>query len=57
MSPDFVLLFELRPQPADAFRARLWHPAEASTEKCVFLFAFQRKAAGFRVERGQLRVR
>ena len=50
MSPKRVLLCELRPQPAEAFRARFWHPTKASAEEGVFLFAFECEAVSFLVE-------
>ena len=50
MSPKRVLLCEFRPQPADAFRARFWHPTKASAEEGVFLFAFEFQTAGFLVQ-------
>lgn len=50
MSPKRVLLCELRPQPAEAFRARFWHPTKTSAEEGVFLFAFEIEPAGFFVE-------
>ena len=50
MSPKRVLFFEFRPQPADAFRARFWHPTKTSAEEGVFLFPFEVEPAGFFVE-------
>ena len=50
MSPKRALFSKLRPQPTDSPGARFWHPAKASAEEGVFLFAAQREATGFGVE-------
>ena len=41
MSPKPVLLFEFRPQPAEAFRTGSGHPAEAGAKEGVFLFTLE----------------
>ena len=45
-----LLLFEFRPQPAEAFRAGAGHPAEARTKEGVFLFTLELEAADFLIE-------
>ena len=50
MSPEFVLLFEFSPQPADTSCTGSGHPSEAGTKKGVFLFTCETKTAGFLVE-------
>jgi hypothetical protein len=40
------LIFEFRPEPADAFGAGARHPAKTGAKKFVLLFTFQAEAEG-----------